>query len=117
MGPLLPARNPPPRATTHCQRKTPAAAGRMRLNVSVAYGVPPVVHCDSLHGSVAESSACGDASGTYRRLPGIANVCPTLQSDQALMTGVVLSVTYSLPCWSNWDKVTVLPIVPCTWLK
>ena len=50
-------------------------------------------------------------------MPGIANVCPTLQSDQELMTDVVSLVTYSLPFWSNWETVTVPPIVPCTWLK
>ena len=44
-------------------------------------------------------------------------MCPTLQSDQELMSGVVWLVTYSLPCWSNWDTVTVLPMVPCTALK
>src|SRR5689334_15887181 len=117
MGPLLPSMNPPPQGTRHCQRKTPAWAGLMKLNVSLAYGLPLVVHGDSLHRLFAESSAFGEATGTYRPMPGIANVCPKLQSDQALMTWVGLSVTYSVPCWSYWDKVTELTIVPCTWLK
>src|SRR6266446_10662787 len=103
MGPLLPSRNPPPQGTKHCQRKTPAWAGLMKLKVSLAYGLPLVVHGEELHRLFAESSAFGEATGTYRFMPGIANVCPTLQSDQELTTDVVSLVTYSLPCWSNWE--------------
>src|SRR5947209_20102082 len=91
MGPPLPSRKPPPQGTRHCQRKTPPWAGLMKLNVSLAYGLPPGVHGESLHRLFAERLAFGVATGTYRLRPGIANVCPTLQSDQELMTEVVLS--------------------------
>src|SRR5260370_35003440 len=112
MGPLLPSRNPPPQWTKHCQRKTPAWLGAMKLNVSSEYGLPLVVHGEELHRLFAESWALGEATGTYRFMPGIANVCPALQSDHPLMTDVVLLVTYSLPCCSNGEKVTVWPILP-----
>src|SRR5438132_1440166 len=117
MGPLLPSRKPPPQGTRHCQRNTPPWSGVMKLKVSLAYGLPLGTHGEELHRLFAESWAFGEATGTNTPRPGIANVCPTLQSDHELMIGVVSLVTYSLPCWSNWDTVTVLPIVPCTALK
>src|SRR5215468_3151145 len=117
MGPLLPSRKPPPHGTRHCQRNTPAWSGVMKLKVSLAYGLPCVTHGEELHRLFAERSAFGEATGTNTPSSGIANVCPTLQSDHPLMSGVVLLVTYSLPCWSNCEKVAVPPIVPCTWLK
>src|SRR5690242_21963680 len=83
----------------------------MKLNFSSEYGLPLVVHGDSLHRLFADSGAFGEATGTYRPMAGIANVCPTLQSDHALMSGVECSGTYSRPCWSNWERVTVLPMV------
>ncbi len=45
----------------------------------------------------------GDAIGTFRLMPGIENVCPTLQPDQELITVNGLPLTYS-----TW------PIVPVT---
>ena len=98
MGPLLPSRKPPPQGTRHCQRKTPAWPGVMKLKVSLAYGLPFMTHGDSLHRLFADNSAFGEATGTYTPRPGIANVCPTLQSDHESMSGVVWLVTYSLPC-------------------
>ncbi len=57
-----------------------------------------MVQGEELHRLFAESWALGEATGTYRFMPGIANVWPTLQSDHPLMTEVVWSDTYSLPC-------------------
>src|SRR6266487_340730 len=98
MGPPLPSRNPPPHGTRHCQRNTPAWSGVMKLKVSLAYGLPLVTHGDSPHRLFADSCAFGEATGTYRPRPGIANVCPTLQSDHESTSGVVSLVRYSLPC-------------------
>ena len=70
----------------------------MKLNVSLAYGLPLVVHGEELHRLFAESWALGEATGTYRFMPGMANVCPTLQSDQESIAEVVWLDTYSLPC-------------------
>src|SRR5580704_1928136 len=98
MGPPLPSRNPPPQGTRHCQRKSPPWTGLMKLNVSLAYGLPLGVHGEELQRLFAESWAFGEATGTYRFMPGMANVCPTLQLAHELMTEVVWSVTYSLPC-------------------
>src|SRR5579859_2214127 len=89
----------------------------MKLNVSSAYGLPCGVHGEELHRLFAERLAFGEATGTYTPSSGIANVCPTLQSDQELMTDVVSLVRYSLPFSSNWETVTVPPMVPWTWLK
>src|SRR5260370_38365776 len=111
MGPLLPSRNPPPQWTKHCQRKTPAWLGAMKLNVSLAYGLPLVVQGEELHRLFAETWALGEATGTYRLRPGIANGCPTLQSDHPFRTEVVWSDPYSLRCASQWATVTVVPIV------
>src|SRR5215469_6421160 len=117
MGPLLPSMKPPPHGTKHCTRYTPGWLGAMKLKVSLAYGLPLVTHGEELHRLFAESWAFGEATGTNTPSSGIANVCPTLQSDQELMSDVVRLLTYSLPCWSNCETVTVPPIVPCTWLK
>ena len=70
----------------------------MKLKVSLAYGLPLVTHGESLHRLFADSWAFGEATGTNTPRPGIANVCPTLQSDHELMTGVVSLVRYCLPC-------------------
>src|ERR1700683_2258572 len=98
MGPPLPSREPAPHGIRHCQRKMPPCAGLMKLNVSLAYGLPCGVHGEELHRLFAERLAFGDATGTYRFMPGIAKVCPALQLAHALMTDVVSPVTYSLPC-------------------
>src|ERR1700759_5763374 len=110
MGPLLPSMNPPPQGTRHCQRKTPAWSGVTKLKVSLAYGLPLGTHGEELHRLFAESWAFGEATGTNTPSPGIANVCPTLQSDQELMSGVVWLVTVSLRCGANGVHFTVSPM-------
>ncbi len=60
-----------------------------------------------VQGEVPHSSAVSDgvAIGTFSPMPGIENVCPTLQPDHELMTETVLPFTL---IW--------LPIVPVTLL-
>ena len=52
------------------------------------------VHGDELQRLLAELSALGEATGTYRFMPGIANVCPTLQSAHELMSETVWVTQY-----------------------
>ena len=90
----------------------------MKLNVSLAYAPPEVgVHGDELQRLLAELFALGEATGTYRFMAGIANVCPTLQSAHELMSETVCgdpsATFFGLNCWT----VTVPPMVPRTALK
>ena len=71
----------------------------MKLNVIVSCG--PDVHGDVPH-RLAVSP--GEAIGTFRLMPGIENVWPTLQPDQELSTLTGLPFTYA----------HVPPIVPVT---
>jgi len=63
---------------------------------------------------LAESWALGEETGTNRCSPGIANVCPTLQCDHALITDTFRADPRGLPVSLNCCRLTVLPIVPST---
>src|SRR5260370_19849282 len=118
MGPLLPSMNPPPQGMRHCQRNTPAWAGDMKLNVSSEYAPPELgVHGDVPQRLFAEFCALGEATGTYKFMPGIANVCPTLQSAHELTEDTVCGDPRALLSLLNCCTVTVLPMVPSTALK
>src|SRR5438132_12779572 len=90
----------------------------MKLNLSTAYAPPEVgVHGDEPQRLFAESCALGEATGTYRFRPGIANVCATLQSAHELIEDTVCVGPRAMFFLLNCCTVTVLPIVPWTWLK
>src|SRR5712692_7149146 len=113
MGPLLPSMYPPPHGTRHCQRKTPAWLGLIKLNVSFAYAPPELgVHGSELHRLFFEFCALGEATGTYRFMPGIANVCATLQSAHELIRDTVCAAPRAVLFLLNCCTLTVLPIVP-----
>src|SRR5215467_12103061 len=116
MGPPKPSRKPPPHGMMHCQRNTPVP-WVLKLKVSSAYGLPDVWHGESLHRLFADRSAFGVATGTKTPSSGIANECPTVQSAQVSIVLVELLVTYSLPCWSNCETVTLPSVVPWTALQ
>src|SRR5215469_135140 len=98
IGPPNPSMNPPPHGTRHCQKYTPLVRGDMKLKVTVSCG-------PEVHGEVPHRLAVSDgvAIGTFRLMPGMENVCPTLQPDQELISLTGLPLTYSTP-----------PIVPVT---
>src|SRR5580704_13060260 len=115
MGPPLPSMYPPPQGIRHCQRYVPGL-GDMKLKVSWAYAPPEVgVHGNVLQRFVFEFCALGEATGTYRFMPGIANVCATLQAAQELIADTVCADPSGVLFLLNCCTVTVLPIVPCTW--
>ena len=77
MGPPLPSRNPPPQGTRHCQTKTPALAGVLKLKLFTVWG--PLVHGDVPH----RFGFNGAAIGTLSPSPGIAKVCCTEQRPRS----------------------------------
>src|SRR5260370_23731077 len=107
MGPRLPWTYPPPQGMKHCQRNTPAWLGLMKLNVSSAYAPPELgVHGSELQRLFFEFCALGEGTGTYRFMPGIANVCATLQSAHELTTAPVCGDPKALLFLSNCCTVT-----------
>src|ERR1700677_2768280 len=86
----------------HCQRKVPPFAGVMKLNVITWCG--PLVHGEVPHRLLFSFSVVGEAMGTLRPRPGMANVCWTLHPEYELSSDTGLPFTYSTS-----------PIVPVTW--
>src|SRR5690348_391087 len=114
IGPPLPSMKPPPHGTRHCQRKMPLCRGALKLNDSTAWG--PEVHGDTPHRLLAESRAFGEATGTNTCSAGIANVWPTVQPAQPLITET-RRVGVATPLLLTMLRLTVPPIVPWTRLQ
>src|SRR5450755_1429267 len=73
----------------------------MKLKVTTEWG--PDVHGDAAHKALFSLSVVGDAIATFRPMPGIEKVCPTLQPDHELSTETRCPFTFS-----------TLPTVPVT---
>src|SRR5437763_17167745 len=114
IGPPKPSRKPLPHGTRHCQRKVPLWLGALKLSDSTAWG--PDVQGDSLHRLLAESSALGEATGTNTCSDRIANVWPTVQPAQPLMTETRF-VGVATPLALTRLRFTVPPVVPWTMLQ
>src|SRR5580658_3052658 len=85
MGPPNPSTKPPPHGTRHCQKYSPGIFGVLKLNVIVWCG--PEVHGEVPHRFAVSP---GEPIGTFSPMPGIENVCPTLQPDQELSDVIIL---------------------------
>src|SRR5215471_15824092 len=92
----------------------PSCAGALKLNDSTAWG--PDVQGDTPHRLLAESRAFGEATGTNTCSAGIANVWPTVQPAQELITET-LRVGEATPLALTRLRFTVPPIVPWTRLQ
>src|ERR1035438_7615354 len=64
MGPPNPSREPRPQGTLHCQKKSPAVAGAVKLNCTTVTG--PEVQGDVEHRLLFALKVVGDATGTFR---------------------------------------------------
>src|ERR1019366_2785752 len=93
MGPPNPSRYPRPQGTLHCQKKSPAVAGAVKLNCTTVTG--PEVQGDVEHRLLFALKVVGDATGTFRPIPRIENVTPTEHCNHEFRNDTGLPFTYS----------------------